>query len=459
MRKSLSVAGFVLFTAMVNPARAQFCPGANGWVFDDVPASDMFCSYITWAARNGITQGCLIIDGSHRLYCPNDAASRSQMSAFVTRMASNSVFAQGGNAFGVNATLGTLDMFPLEIHANGNRVMRYDGTTPGPNILGGFHGNSADSGYYAMTIAGGGTTEVNCFDADTGLARQCSNRAKGAGTTIGGGSGNRALGTYSTIAGGLSNQTGSTLTVSGYTATIGGGNQNTARGLFSTIGGGFGNTTLGSGDQTIAGGSSNVAEGQGSAIPGGYDNRTLGAYAFAAGMHAKAMQSGCFVWSDTSGTETVCNSENAFVARASGGFTLATNTDMTTGCSIAPGGGAWSCTSSRDTKTSFAALDPAEILLKVAALPISTWIYVTDTTGSKHLGPTAEDFRDAFGLGESSKHIGLLDVGGVALAAVQGLNAKLEARITEQSREIETQRNEIEELKRAVQEMMAGRTR
>jgi len=68
-------------------AQAQQCPGVGGWVFDDVPASDPFCAQITWMAENGVTLGCQIIDGSHRLYCPTSNVSRTQMAAFMQRLA------------------------------------------------------------------------------------------------------------------------------------------------------------------------------------------------------------------------------------------------------------------------------------------------------------------------------------------------------------------------------------
>jgi len=44
----------------------------------------------------------------------------------------------------------------------------------------------------------------------------------------------------------------------------------------------------------------------------------------------------------------------------------------------------------------------------------------------------ARDFHAAFGLGESEKRINTVDADGVALAAIQGLNQKLE----EKDREI-----------------------
>jgi hypothetical protein len=48
----------------------------------------------------------------------------------------------------------------------------------------------------------------------------------------------------------------------------------------------------------------------------------------------------------------------------------------------------------------------------------------------------AQDFRAAFGLGSDDKTITQVDVNGVALAAIQGLNAKLEAKVAEQAREL-----------------------
>ena len=84
MRKSL-LAVFALFV-VVGPAQSQFCPGASGWVFDDVLASDPFCGYITWMAQNGVSLGCQTIDANHRLYCPSANVSRSHMAAFMNRM-------------------------------------------------------------------------------------------------------------------------------------------------------------------------------------------------------------------------------------------------------------------------------------------------------------------------------------------------------------------------------------
>ncbi len=37
------------------------------------------------------------------------------------------------------------------------------------------------------------------------------------------------------------------------------------------------------------------------------------------------------------------------------------------------------------------------------------------------MGPTAQDFSEAFGLGAEDRHINTIDADGVALAAIQGL--------------------------------------
>lgn len=92
-------------------------------------------------------------------------------------------------------------------------------------------------------------------------------------------------------------------------------------------------------------------------------------------------------------------------------------------------GNSWLDTSDRNAKDDFSAVDPLEVLAKVAALPMTEWQYKT-TPGLTHLGPMAQDFHAAFGLnGSDDKHIATVDEGGVALAAIQGLDAKVNDRV------------------------------
>ena len=85
----------------------------------------------------------------------------------------------------------------------------------------------------------------------------------------------------------------------------------------------------------------------------------------------------------------------------------------------------------RHVKRDFSAVDSRTVLAKVLALPITTWSYQADA-GVRHLGPMAQDFSAAFALGLDDKHISMVDADGVALAAIQGLNQKLEAELQAQ---------------------------
>jgi hypothetical protein len=81
--------------------------------------------------------------------------------------------------------------------------------------------------------------------------------------------------------------------------------------------------------------------------------------------------------------------------------------------------------SDRNLKTDIAAIDPADILRRVVALPVSSWRYRQDQPGVRHLGPMAQDFHAAFGLWDRDTMIFPLDATGVSMAAIQGLHARL----------------------------------
>jgi hypothetical protein len=108
-------------------------------------------------------------------------------------------------------------------------------------------------------------------------------------------------------------------------------------------------------------------------------------------------------------------------------------------------------TSDRNAKENFAAVNTRDVLAKVAALPVTEWNYKTDHAGEQHIGPMAQDFQAAFRLGADDKHISVADEGGVALAAIQGLNQKLEdtqQSVRRKDTEIETLQQQNEALAR-----------
>ena len=106
--------------------------------------------------------------------------------------------------------------------------------------------------------------------------------------------------------------------------------------------------------------------------------------------------------------------------------------------------------SDRNIKTGFLGVNPEDILARLVALPIQTWRYTNEVANVRHLGPTAQDFKATFGLGTSDTTIGIVDEGGVALTAIQGLNQKLEAQGKAKDAEIQALKLRLEELERAV---------
>ena len=81
--------------------------------------------------------------------------------------------------------------------------------------------------------------------------------------------------------------------------------------------------------------------------------------------------------------------------------------------------------SDRNVKRDFADIDPRTVLDRLSSVPIQTWAYTNSPT-VRHLGPVAQDFKAAFDLGADDKSIATVDADGVAFAAIQGLNQKVE---------------------------------
>ena len=106
-------------------------------------------------------------------------------------------------------------------------------------------------------------------------------------------------------------------------------------------------------------------------------------------------------------------------------------------------------TSDRNAKENFTPLDARSILAKVAALPVSEWKYKSES-GARHIGPVAQDFQAAFQLSADDTHISSVDEGGVALAAIQGLNEKLEVELQRQRAENAALKQRLEKLEQRI---------
>ena len=195
-------------------------------------------------------------------------------------------------------------------------------------------------------------------------------------------------------------------------------------------------------------------------IPGGVANHADGNYSFAAGRRGRALEEGMFVWADAvdrdfapTSYRPANTSHNTFNVRATGPggvwFVTAINAvgTPTWGC-YAQNGTGWTCTSDRNVKRNLQLLDGVDVLDKVAAMPIYRWQPKDGPNAAiLHAGPMAQDFHAAFGLGDSDKSIGLQDADGVALAAIQGLNAKMESRLSTKDTEIAALRAELAALR------------
>jgi Chaperone of endosialidase len=297
---------------------------------------------------------------------------------------STSFWKLGGNALGSPGVLGTTTNQPLELKVNGQRALRLEPAEISPNLIGGGPGNSVTQGAIGATIAGGRLNLVTT-----------------AFSSVGGGDGNQAGGAPGGVA---------------YTlqATVAGGQENTASGYGSAI----------------AGGVHNTASGAQSAVPGGQENTASGNYSLAAGLRANAAEIGSFVWGDSTSAKLTSPDANTFTVRASGGIWLGTTSSptITAGHFIdtSTGGfltstGVWTNASDRALKHDFRRLDKHSLLEKVARMPITSWSYKAEQPSIRHIGPMAQDFYSAFGLGLDDKHIATIDEGGVALAAIQGL--------------------------------------
>ncbi|MFO1490103.1 MAG: tail fiber domain-containing protein [Kiritimatiellia bacterium] len=277
-----------------------------------------------------------------------------------------------------------------------------------PNVMGGHPANKFEPGVVGSVVVGGGNAEhPNIIGAEYG--------------TISGGFGNRVSGFDGAIGGGQDNIAG------GSAAAIGGGFLNKTDGVFPVIGGGAANQSLAN-LGVISGGFSNKVTGAYAVIPGGYQNRAAGEFSLAAGRRANAAHAGSFVWADAMEGEFASTDRNQFLARASGGVYFYTNSRLTSGAKLNPGSGSWSMLSDRNAKRDLVPVDAGDILKKLASMPLNLWSYTTQADGVRHLGPTAQDFRAAFGLGEEDTHISAVDADGVALTAIQALNSKVDQR-------------------------------
>ena len=156
-----------------------------------------------------------------------------------------------------------------------------------------------------------------------------------------------------------------------------------------------------------------------------------------------------------SGNDWFFTHENA----AQGRFIINNSTAPAEGLFLDPDGdmtigGTLTENSDKNAKMAIVPVDTAEILDKVSALPVSAWTYKDDTSGARHVGPMAQDFYAAFGLGHTDKGIATLDTSGVALASIKALhdeNEELKAQTSTLTSHIEVLTERLSVLEQQIQ--------
>ena len=117
---------------------------------------------------------------------------------------------------------------------------------------------------------------------------------------------------------------------------------------------------------------------------------------------------GSFVYGDRStvgaGNAVVTSvSPNQFLVRAAGGVvfwsTAGTTFPTSPGVALFTGDSAWSTLSDVNSKENFTDLVGEDVLARIALMPIREWNYKAQDAAIRHVGPTAQDFHAAFGLG------------------------------------------------------------
>jgi hypothetical protein len=272
------------------------------------------------------------------------------------------------------------------------------------------------------------------------------------------------------------------------------GRETTARGLYSTA---CGWQSTASGLGSLACGTNTMATAQ-NAIAFGHDSQSLGNYSFTAGHTsiANGVASTALGWFNTAngyysaalgifttadarastalgrynvggGTSdlwistdpvfeigigttslerknamTVLKNGNTGILRDDPNYPLHVGTDATNGNGAhVTTGGTWSNGSSRLFKENFTTVNSHDILEKLASLNIAKWEYKGSKEGA-HIGPIAEDFYAAFGLGNDEQYISTVDADGVAMAAIQALYHKLQ----EKEMEMESLKKQVNQL-------------
>lgn len=383
--------------------------------------------------------------------------------------------------------IGTTDAQPLEFKVNSQRVLRIEaGAGEAPNIVAGAPQNLIGPFVSGATVAGGGFLDF--------LGNILANEVRSHYGTVSGGQANRINtgATHATIGGGFLNDVSS----NSYGGTVAGGiNNNIMAGVTAgMIPGGADNMVEDNASYALAAGRQARASHPGTFVWA--DSQDSPFASTAADQFNIRARGGVRLLSDpglalnAADTPLITRGWNLFGAAApaakqghgrwgvfmephalvlgmpalsgktvrigkyddAGNYVSLAHVDQNGNLYTA---GSVNPPSDRARKQDFAVVDAEEVLAKVVALPVSTWSY-RSSPETRHMGPVAQDFHAAFGLGSDDKHIATVDADGVALAAIKGLHEKLErtrAELKHREEENAALRESVAELRTMVESM------
>ena len=436
-----------------------------------------------------------------------DGASVTNVNAATLNGLSATNFLKlGGNNIAAGQFLGSINNQPVELRVNNQRALRLEPNSTAPNVIGGSIGNYVAPGVYGAVIGGGGRASLGYTNKVTDglgtISGGNDNSVAGFVASIAGGASNEieTNANAAAIGGGAGNLIqGSTVALGTAYATIGGGGYNTisSNATYATIPGGSANEA--GAEYSFAAGQQAQAMHQGAFVwadsqDAAFASTTNDEFSIRAqngvriqtdkGVHLNAgdrplivrdwdvfannaptYKAGIGRWGLfmepsmlTLGIpgDYVAGSPHFQIAKYStnGTPTQLVQVDLS-GNMIVKGtvtANGVLLTSDRNAKENFAPLNPQAVLAKVATLPVTKWNYKTAGKAEQHIGPMAQDFQAAFGLnGADDKHISVVDESGVALAAIQGLNQKL----NEKDAEIQALKQSVSELNQLIQSLAA----
>ena len=102
----------------------------------------------------------------------------------------------------------------------------------------------------------------------------------------------------------------------------------------------------------------------------------------------------------------------------------------------------WESLSDRNSKTDVGDVNHESVLSKIASLPVRTWRYKSEA-GVRHVGPMAQDFYAAFGVGEDDRHLNSIDEDGIAFSAIKALHRE-NAQLRSELRQLRSEMQRVE---------------